>query len=208
MIPLLQISEPSSFTTTATGIASYVPYVQGICYVLAAIVAVVTAYIIFDDILNDRGGTLKKLISCVGSILFFISAALFIPDVFGVSDNVSGSLASDYKFGVTGKNSDGLLTSDHGGIPQTGLITEIPDINSKVWINYYNDSGRLPYSKATVNDFYLYADYVSSSKGDLGLTQKRIIKDYNSGKLDFRTYVSLYWFADANGHTESKWQGL
>lgn len=208
MIPLLQATESVVFTSTASGIATYVPYIQGICYALAACVCVVTAVVIFDDMQNDRGNLQSKLIGCVGSILFFISAALFIPDVFGVSSNNSGSLAMDYKYGVTGKTGDGLLTSEHGGIPSTGLIVEIPDINSNVWINLYNKNGRLPYTNATIDDFYLYSDYVSTSKGDLGLTQNRIIQDYNSGKMDFRTYVALYWFAESNGHTVEKWQGM
>lgn len=208
MTTLLQITEPVAFTSTASGIASYVPYIQGVCYALAACVCVVTAFVIFDDIQNERSNLQGKLIGCVGSILFFISAALFIPDVFGVSDNTSGNLAMDYKYGVTGKSSDGLLTSERGGVPSTGLIVEIPDISSNVWINLYDKYGRLPYSNATVDDFYLYSDYVSSSKGDLGLTQNRIIQDYLSGKMDFRTYVALYWFAESNGHTSSKWTGM
>lgn len=208
MIPLLQATESAVFTSTASGIATYVPYIQGVCYAIAACVCVVTALVIFDDIQNERSNLQGKLIGCIGSITFFISAAIFIPDVFGVSDNTSGSLALDYKYGVTGKSSDGLLTSERGGVPSTGLIVEIPDINSNVWINLHDKYGRLPYSNATVDDFYLYSDYVSSSKGDLGLTQKRIINDYLAGKMDFRTYVALYWFAEANGHTSSKWTGM
>lgn len=52
---ILQSSGIEGLRNVAGNIADYIPYVQGLCFGMAGVCAVVFAYVMYDDMVHERG---------------------------------------------------------------------------------------------------------------------------------------------------------
>ena len=110
----------SGLSDAADGVGSYLPYVQGVCYVIAAVIAVAGAMSIYLSMQTNPNQIRKRMMMTVGSCMCFVLMATALPQFFGVDG--SGSSTGGSSSSSTGSgNSDGFLASDQGGISQTGI---------------------------------------------------------------------------------------
>lgn len=66
-----------------TDIAKYIPFVQKLIYVIAAIIAIIGAVSVFIKMNNDENDVKKSIMLTVGGCIFLISAATALPKFFG-----------------------------------------------------------------------------------------------------------------------------
>lgn len=188
---ILQASGIQSLKLVSGNIADYVPYVQGLCFALAALCAVFFAYLMYEDMIHDRGRLQQKMLMCIGSVLTFIGLAVYTPAFFGLDKSASGSFATDAKFGITGVTKGGLMTRDNGnGSISTGmLITDIPSLDSPVWQEKFEfTDSRYDKSEET---FLMYAELYSYANGDRGNLNKMLQILYQQGQINQSQFLAM-----------------
>lgn len=84
----------SGISDAADGVVTYMPYVRGLCYVIAAIIAVVGAVAVYYTMQTNPQNTGKRIALTGGSALTFVCLSLALPQFFGVDGNVSGGSAT------------------------------------------------------------------------------------------------------------------
>ena len=119
------------------GIYSYVPFNQGLCYVIAALIAIVGAASVYMAMQTSPQQGSKRFVTSVGSCLCFGCMAITLPQVFGYESYSVGN-GSDIAMNGAGGSSNGFLTTDRGGISQSGIITTIPPLSDRTgnWITF------------------------------------------------------------------------
>lgn len=119
------------------GIYSYLPFVQGLCYVIAALIAIVGATSIYIAMQTSPQQVPKRIVMSVGSCLCFVCMAISLPQFFGYESYSVGN-GSDLALNGAGGSSNGFLTTDKGGISQSGINTTIPPLSDKTgnWITF------------------------------------------------------------------------
>lgn len=202
---ILQASGIQSLKLVSGNIADYVPYVQGLCFVLAALCAVFFAYLMYEDMIHDRGRLQQKMLMCIGSVLTFIGLAVYTPAFFGLDKSVSGTFATDAKFGITGVTEGGLITRQlsDGSISTGTIVTDIPDLDSPVWLKKFDVS---PYfvtqggTEPSEETFLLFAELYSKCHGDeyeivreiRNLAKSKKISTIQSNTLQAYRYLNLH----------------
>lgn len=184
----------------ADGIGSYLPFVQGLCYVIAAVIAVVGAMSIYMAMQNSPQFTTKRIVTSVGSCLCFVCMANGLPHFFGL--DASGQ--SVFSFGTTadagteGGSSDGFLASDEGGISKSGLIADIPAITDRSgnWIKFPIGTNMI-----VANHVMDIFDHMGSGvQGSYGRTLDYINLEYSQNIIDKTTYDQLIDIAGSLPH--------
>ena len=177
----------SGLSDAADGVGSYLPYVQGVCYVIASIIAVAGAMSIYLSMQTNPNQISKRMVMTVGSCMCFVCMATALPQFFGVDGNSSSGGSSTTTSG--GGSSDGFLASDKGGISQSGINTEIPsfDDRSGNWITFP------PETNMTVANHLMdiYDHFGSGQTGSYGRTLDYIHNEYHQGQIDKEMYDLL-----------------
>lgn len=75
-------SAASAFNDAASGIVAYIPYIQNICYAIAAVVAVAGAISIYIKMNNEEQDVKKSIMMVIGACIFLIAAAQALPLFF------------------------------------------------------------------------------------------------------------------------------
>ena len=78
----------SGLSDAADGVGSYLPYVQGVCYVIAAVIAVAGAMSIYLSMQTNPNQIWKRMMMTVGSCMCFVLMATALPQFFGVDGSV------------------------------------------------------------------------------------------------------------------------
>ena len=135
-------SGTSGISDAADGVVTYMPYVRALCYVVAAIIAVVGAVGVYFTMQTNPQNTAKRITMVAGSAVTFVCLSLALPQFFGIDGNVASGSSSS---GSTGSNtsgtsgsSNGFLSSDNGGISKSGIITQIPSLADDRWVHFPN----------------------------------------------------------------------
>ena len=125
----------SGIGDAADGVVTYMPYVRALCYVIAAVIAVVGAFAVYYSMHTNPQNTAKRIFMTAGGALTFVSLSLALPQFFGIDGSVSGGGSSTTK-GTTQFTSNGtsFLVSDEGGISKSGIQVSIPELNDGAWI--------------------------------------------------------------------------
>ena len=180
----------SGISDAAGGVVTYMPYVQGLCYVIAAIIAVVGAVAVYYTMQTNPQNTGKRIAMTGGSVLTFVCLSLALPQFFGVDGNVSGGGSSTSTgTGTTGTAStgNGFLATDQGGISQSGLITQVPTLADGNWVHFPNGT-----KMETANYLLdIYDRNGGGATGSYGKTLEYINKMYWSGEINYGTYNTL-----------------
>ena len=177
----------SGLSDAADGVGSYLPYVQGVCYVIASIIAVAGAMSIYLSMQTNPNQISKRMVMTVGSCMCFVCMATALPQFFGVDGNSSSGESNTTTSG--GGSSDGFLASDKGGISQSGINTEIPSFNDRSgnWITFP------PGTNMTVANHLMdiYDHFGSGQTGSYGRTLDYIHNEYHQGQIDKEMYDLL-----------------
>ena len=178
----------SGLSDAADGVGSYLPYVQGVCYVIAAVIVVAGAMSIYMSMQTNPNQIRKRMMMTVGSCMCFVCMATALPQFFGVDGTGSSSSGSNSSVSGGG-SSDGFLASDQGGISQSGINTEIPSFHDRSgnWITFP------PETNMTVANHLMdiYDHFGSGQEGSYGRTLAYIHTAYRQGQIDHDMFEQL-----------------
>lgn len=73
-----------AFTSVTADLKTYVPLIRNLCYALAGIVAIGGAISVYIAMNNEEQDVKKKIMMVVGSCIFLIAAATYLPEFFGL----------------------------------------------------------------------------------------------------------------------------
>ena len=178
----------SGLSDAADGVGSYLPYVQGVCYVIAAVIVVAGAMSIYMSMQTNPNQIRKRMMMTAGSCMCFVCMATALPQFFGVDGTGSSSSGSNSSVSGGG-SSDGFLASDQGGISQSGIITDIPSIRDRTgnWITFPQGT-----NMAIANQLIsIYEHFGSGIEGTYGRTLDYIQREYWSGNMDYNTFNQM-----------------
>ena len=178
----------TGISNAADGVVTYMPYVRALCYVIAAIIAVVGAMAVYYTMQTNPQNTAKRMTMTVGGALTFVCLSLALPQFFGIDGTTFGSGGSSTSSG-TSSTGDGFLASDQGGISRSGIITDIPSIRDRGgnWITFPQGT-----NMAIANQLIsIYEHFGSGSEGTYGRTLDYIHREYWSGNMDYNTFNQM-----------------
>lgn len=137
------------FSYATEGVVSYLPVVQALCYAIAGVIAVVGALSVYIAYQTHPETVRKRMMLTVGGALCFVCMSTALPQFFGLDGSTIAAGTTSSGNGTTA-SSDSYLTTDEGGIPQSSIITEIPSLNSGLWVtnNKPQEAYMLRYSTA------------------------------------------------------------
>jgi hypothetical protein len=164
------------------------PYVRALCYVIAAIIAVVGAMVVYYTMQTNPQNTAKRMTMTVGSALTFVCLSIALPQFFGIDGSTSGNGGSSTSSGTSGSG-DGFLASDQGGISQSGIITDIPSIRDRTsnWITFPQGTN-MAIANQLIN---IYEHFGAGSEGTYGRALDYIHREYRSGNMDYNTFNQM-----------------
>lgn len=178
----------SAISDAADGVVTYMPYVRALCYVIAAIIAVVGAVAVYYTMQTSPQNTSKRIFMTAGSALTFVCLSLALPQFFGIDGNMSGGGGSSGS-GTSGTSGTGtgFLASDQGGISRSGIITEIPSFADERWVHF--PSG----TRMETANFLLdiYDKNGAGAPGSYGNTINYIHQLYYNREIDYGTFNVL-----------------
>lgn len=105
---------------------SYTPYVQAIAFVLACVMGIVGAFVIYYAIANDAPDVKKRILTWVGSCMTMLCMAIALPGFFDYQEGLGSGALADAGIG----SGSGRFT---GGDNYGRIITEIPDPDDPRW---------------------------------------------------------------------------
>ena len=105
---------------------SYTPYVQAIAFVLACVMGIVGAFVIYYAIVNNAPDVKKRILTWGGSCVTMLCMAIALPGFFNYQEGLgSGALADAGTIPGFGNYT--------GGDNYGRIITEIPDPDDPRW---------------------------------------------------------------------------
>ena len=179
------------------GIYSYLPFVQGLCYVIAALIAIVGATSIYMAMQTSSQQVSKRIVTSVGSCLCFVCMAISLPQFFGYESYSVGN-GSDLALNGAGGSSNGFLTTDKGGISQSGINTSIPPLSDKTgnWITFPPGSNM----DIANNLMDIYNHMGSGVTGTYGRTLDYINNEFRLGNISKNMYDQMIAMAGSLPH--------
>lgn len=179
------------------GIYSYLPFVQGLCYVIAALIAIVGATSIYMAMQSSPQQVSKRIVTSVGSCLCFVCMAISLPQFFGYESYSVGN-GSDLALNGAGSSSNGFLTTDKGGISQSGINTSIPPLSDKTgnWITFPPGSNM----DIANNLMDIYNHMGSGVTGTYGRTLDYINNEFRLGNISKNMYDQMIAMAGSLPH--------
>ena len=179
----------SGISDAADGVVTYMPYVRALCYVIAAIIAVVGAVAVYYTMQTSPQNTSKRIFMTAGSAFTFVCLSLALPQFFGIDGNMSGGGSGSAGSGINGTSGTltGFLASDQGGISRSGIITEIPSYADERWVHF--PSG----TRMETANFLLdiYDKNGAGAPGSYGNTLNYIHQLYHNREIDYGTFNVL-----------------
>lgn len=132
----------SAVAGQSANIASYLPFVQALCYAVAGVLAIAGAMAAYYALQSENGNARKAVMGCVGSCIAFVCMATSLPMFFGYDSegsftamnegNSSASTSTTIQHGGSVVHG-GSIVIDGGGVPHSGIITIIPDLSDPIW---------------------------------------------------------------------------
>ena len=165
-------------------IAVYLPYVQALCYVIAAVFAVAGAFTLYVSMQTQPQQTAKRMVTTFGSCICFVCLATSLPHFFGMDGKAMGSnvLLADGSIG----NND-FLSSNTGGIPLSGIDASIPPLSDGSWVTFPPGTN-MDIARSLVD---IYNQLGGGAEGSYGRTLDYINLTYQNGDMDRDTYQKM-----------------
>lgn len=76
-----------AFQSTRDDLVNYLPVVSNLIYAIACIIALVTAFVIYIELQNNKPVFSKKVMALLGSCIWLIVSVQTLPLFFGLSNN-------------------------------------------------------------------------------------------------------------------------
>ena len=163
----------SAVSSQTSAVAAYMPYVQVTCYAIAGVICIIGAFWAYYEIHSEHGSSKRAILTTVGSAICFVAMAMSLPSFFGIDSE--GKIALVTGGSASGSGNSGL-SNDEKGIPQSGIKTEIPEVDDPAWKknpnsseythqwmsdNGYNSGSSLDYFKVVqdASSYYFEEDY-------------------------------------------------
>ena len=174
----------SAVGDVSSTIAVYLPYVQALCYVIAAVYAVAGAFNLYVSMQTQPQHTAKRMVTTFGSCICFVCLATSLPHFFGMDGKVMGSniLLADGSIG----NND-FLSSNTGGIPLSGIDASIPPLSDGSWVTFPPGTN-MDIARSLVD---IYNHMGGGAEGSYGRTLDYINLTYQNGDMDRDTYQKM-----------------
>lgn len=179
-----------SFTEVTKGIATYLPFVKMLVYILAALVGIAGGVFAAFIKMQDENANVKPyIVGTAASCFVLIASAVALPQFFGYdADGGGGQLIASLP--QTGSGGSGN-TSDYNGINGDYIKTEIPDLSDPRWQNdpryqTITVNGISTTVASFLNDLY---DFVGG--GSIGKMVDAINEMFKNGMFDRNTYNAL-----------------
>ena len=174
----------SDMGDVSSTIAVYLPYVQALCYVIAAVFAVAGAFTLYVSMQTQPQQTAKRMVTTFGSCICFVCLATSLPHFFGMDGKAMGSniLLADGSIG----NND-FLSSNTGGIPLSGIDTSIPPLSDGSWVTFPPGTN-MDIARSLVD---IYNHMGGGAEGSYGRTLDYINLTYQNGDMDRDTYQKM-----------------
>ena len=102
----------SGISNAADGVVTYMPYVRALCYVIAAIIAVVGAMVVYYTMQTNPQNTAKRMTMTVGSALTFVCLSIALPQFFGIDGSTSGNGGSSTSSGTSGSGDGNMAIAN------------------------------------------------------------------------------------------------
>ena len=165
-------------------LAVYLPYVQALCYVIAAVFAVAGAFTLYVSMQTQPQHTAKRMVTTFGSCICFVCLATSLPHFFGMDGKAMGSniLLAEGSIG----NND-FLSSNTGGIPLSGIDTSIPPLSDGSWVTFPPGTN-MDIARSLVD---IYNQMGGGAEGSYGRTLDYINLTYQNGDMDRDTYQKM-----------------
>ena len=196
-IPSFAQTGSEALSGASDGIYSYLPFVQGLCYVIAALIAIVGATSIYMAMQTSPQQVSKRITMSVGSCLCFVCMAISLPQFFGYESYSVGN-GSDLALNGAGGSSNGFLSTDKGGISQSGINTSIPPLSDKTgnWITFPPGSNM----DIANNLMDIYNHMGSGVTGTYGRTLDYINEEFRLGNISKNMYDQMIAMAGSLPH--------
>ena len=174
----------SAVGDVSSTIAVYLPYVQALCYVIAAVFAIAGAFTLYVSMQTQPQQTAKRMVTTFGSCICFVCLATSLPHFFGMDGKAMGSnvLLADGSFG----NND-FLSSNTGGIPLSGIDASIPPLSDGSWVTFPPGTN-MDIARSLVD---IYNHMGGGAEGSYGRTLDFINLTYQNGDMDRDTYQKM-----------------
>ena len=174
----------SAVGDVSSTITVYLPYVQALCYVIAAVFAVAGAFTLYVSMQTQPQQTAKRMVTTFGSCICFVCLATSLPHFFGMDGKVMGSniLLADGSIG----NND-FLSSNTGGIPLSGIDASIPPLSDGSWVTFPPGTN-MDIARSLVD---IYNQMGGGAEGSYGRTLDYINLTYQNGDMDRDTYQKM-----------------
>ena len=174
----------SAVGDVSSTITVYLPYVQALCYVIAAVFAVAGAFTLYVSMQTQPQQTAKRMVTTFGSCICFVCLATSLPHFFGMDGKAMGSniLLADGSIG----NND-FLSSNTGGIPLSGIDTSIPPLSDGSWVTFPPGTN-MDIARSLVD---IYNHMGGGAEGSYGRTLDYINLTYQNGDMDRDTYQKM-----------------
>ena len=161
----------------------YLPYVQALCYIIAAVIAVAGAVAVYIGMQteNQPHHTAKRITVTIGSCLCFVCMATALPQFFGMDGQRIGNniLLAEGSVG----NGD-FLSSNGGGIPMSGIDTSIPPLSDGRWVTFPPGTN-MDVARSLVD---IYNHMGGGAQGSYRRTLDYINLTFRNGDMDRKTY--------------------
>ena len=174
----------SAVGDVSSTIAVYLPYVQALCYVIAAMFAVAGAFTLYVSMQTQPQQTAKRMVTTFGSCICFVCLATSLPHFFGMDGKVMGSNVL-FANGSIGNND--FLSSNTGGIPLSGIDTSIPPLSDGSWVTFPPGTN-MDIARSLVD---IYNNMGGGAEGSYGRTLDYINLTYQNGDMDRDTYQKM-----------------
>ena len=170
------------------GIYSYVPYIQGLCYVIAALIAIECATSIYIAMHTSPQQVSRRIVTSVGLFLCFVCISLSLPQFFGYESYSVGN-GSPLAMNGAGGSSPPFLPTDRGGLSQSGINTPIPPLSDRTgnWITF--PPGTNMDIANSLMDIYNHMG--SGVTGTYGRTLDYINNEFRHGNISQSTYDQM-----------------
>ena len=184
----------SAVGDVSDGIGVYLPYVQALCYVIAAVIALVGAVVVYHSMQTSPQQTAKRITMTVGSCFCFVCLATALPEFFGMDGRWIGSNIAVMTGGNSG-NGD-FLASNNGGIPQSGIDASIPPLSDGRWVKFPPGTN-MDVARSLVD---IFNHMGGGADGSYKRTLDYIHLTYKNGDMERKIYLQMLAASDVLPH--------
>jgi hypothetical protein len=127
--PIYADAITDGISTAGDAVYGYTSFVQALGYVLACVIGIVGAFVIYHAIVNNEPNIRKRILMWGGGCVTMLCMSIALPQFFDYQEGLGGSTLADNGIG----NGSGGFGRFVGGDDYGRLIIDIPDLGDPRW---------------------------------------------------------------------------